>query len=221
MAKKYIKGVSAAAPSGPTRTGPRATVTYDEVVRKRREGAKHLKGLGTGLLGLKRSGTASTGAGLRSTMKEQATELLAACGIDAVLESLDKTYHKKDFSLMTVQTNKEKMRRIIDPTYKALTGDLESLKIKQISLTDALRVLDEPRPDGLRIQTEQIKKDQTSDFKMLAAKMVRSSRDDTTKKTLKYFKSYSTDSPARLAKLPFASKVRPTGAPDKSPRVGE
>ena len=185
----------------------RRIATYTEFVLKRKEAARHLRGLGTGLTGLKREGVTSTGASIKAPMKEQAVELLAACGIDTTLPSLDKVLHKKDFSLMTIQTSKEKMKKIMDPTYKTLTDELKRLDVKQISLSDAIRELDDPRPDSLRIQTEQIKKDQTSDFKMMAAKMVRSSRDDSSKKTLKYFKTYSVDSAARLAKLPFAQKV--------------
>ena len=194
---------SKGAPGGPIQLGVAA------VRREASAAASRKKGLGNGLSHLKDSGYTSFGATITAPPKEQAAEALAACGIDATLAELDMTYHKKDFSLLEIQTNKEKMRVIMDPTYKLLTDDLKSLSVKHVSLSDAIRVLDEPRPDYDRLRTQQIKKEALPDLETFAAQMMRANAAAGSVST-KYFSKYSVDSPRRLAKIPFASKIKST-----------
>jgi hypothetical protein len=165
------------------------------------------RGLGTGLQLLKDGGYASLSATISAPSKTQAAEALAACGIDFTLAEVDSAYHKKDLSLLEIQTNKEKMKSIMDPTYKFLTDELKSLSIRHVTLSDAIRELDDPRPDYYRIRTEEIKKSEQPDLTAFAAKMMRKNTQAGTRST-KYFSAYSVDSPLRTAKIPFASKLK-------------
>ena len=102
------------------------------------------------------------------------------------------------------------MKSIMDPTYKFLTDELKSLSVKHVTLSDAIRELDDPRPDYYRIRTEEIKKSEQPDLTTFAGQMMRKNAQAGTRST-KYFSAYSVDSPLRMAKIPFASKIKSTG----------
>ena len=107
------------------------------------------------------------------------------------------------------ETNKEKLRGIMDPTYKLLTDDLKSLSVKHVTLSDAIRELDDPRPDYYRIRTDEIRKDMQPDLETFAAEMMRANASPGSRST-KYFIKYSVDSPRRLSEISFASKFKST-----------
>ena len=128
-------------------------------------------------------------SGVSKNVKSAA--FLNACGVDVSLAGLGADYRRKDFSLLKEESGTEILRNITRNTaqYQDLRKIKKPLDIKRVSLTDAIRTLDQQKTLAER-RREKIRNYSTNnDFTHLAT-ILAARNSKTFPSKLKHFKTY-------------------------------
>lgn len=144
----------------------------------------------------------------RESLRHRSISLLASCGIDVSLMTLDKDYKSAKFSLLKEETGTEILRNLDKKTdqknqYQLLKRQPKVLDVKKIALNDAIRVLDDRLSDSRALMERLINFDYRDDFNSLARRLA-AVNEAPGESFLKYFRTYENDYDPRYCQMVFA-----------------